>query len=86
MLQNERPTTGPLLSYTLEVEPERRAIMDRRALREITAEGTGEPLKLAFLLYMCSYGIRMTEHVDEYLRRSGERCFGQLVGCALESG
>ena len=68
-----------MLTYDSLVEP----------FRERLAQGSVEPLLgpevrpqelLAFLIHFCAYGVQMTEPVESWIRRAGQRCIA--TGCA----
>lgn len=60
--------------YLTSVEPERRAFVNRRSAQQIMAPDENKALALAFLIYISARGVRMTEPVEDWVRRAGERC------------
>jgi len=62
--------------YETRLEPARRRFAARGTLETVLAPGTDAALLELFLIHFCSLGVGMTEPVEGWIRRAGERCEG----------
>lgn len=76
-----------LLAYERAVAPARAAFAALPALREVFDPAVSPRLLEAFLVHFCAFGVGMTEPVDGWIRRAGERCIAlghDALGEALQ--
>jgi hypothetical protein len=60
--------------YEQAIAPARQVLAESEALQVVLAKDVAPDRLLAFLLHFCALGVAMTEPVESWIRRAGERC------------
>jgi hypothetical protein len=60
--------------YERELTPARQRFASESALGEVMRPDVNPQLLEAFLIHFCAFGVGMTEPVEAWIRRAGERC------------
>lgn len=63
-----------LSQYEQKLQPARSRFGALPAVQMLLSNGTDPQLMEAFLLHFCALGVGMTERVESWIRRAGERC------------